>query len=331
MAASRSHPVSPATSGSAQGTLALDGERELEFGPGDRISVTLAADGPRVIDVPASARRRMFLLLNRIDEVNRRGEQMTQTLSSLGAGRARRVRPQRDPVARRIPHHADHPRVRGPGARRVRDRRHPRLRAPVRRRGGRRPPACARTSTRPRHDRLHPPRARPLHRQGRRHQADDGRDLRQGRPASCRGKGGSMHIADLSKGMLGANGIVGGGPPLICGTASGRQARGQRRCRGRVLRRRRSNQGTTLEAMNLAVGAGTCPRSSSCENNGYAEATRVRPGRWRPTISPTARAGFGMPGVIVDGLDFFAVYEAAGEAIERAREGGGPDAARGAS
>ena len=58
------------------------------------------------------------------------------------------------------------------------------------------------------------------------------------RTGSCRGKGGSMHIADLSKGMLGANGIVGGGPPLICGTALGGQAQGRRRCRRRVLRRR---------------------------------------------------------------------------------------------
>src|SRR5271165_1997703 len=106
---------------------------------------------------------------------------------------------------------------------------------------------------------------------------------------SCHGKGGSMHIADLSKGMLGANGI---------------------------------NQGTTLESMNLA-SVWNLPAVFVAENNGYAETTSSTWSVASDNIADRA-AGFGMPGVIVDGFDFFAAHEAASEAIARAREGGGP-------
>ena len=97
-----------------------------------------------------------------------------------------------------------------------------------------------------------------------------------GKPTgSCRGKGGSMHIADLSKGMLGANGIVGGGPPLICGRGARRQDQGRRRRRGRVLRRRRARtRARTLESLNLA-SIWNLPAIFVAENNGYAEATVV--------------------------------------------------------
>ncbi|MFC4002979.1 thiamine pyrophosphate-dependent dehydrogenase E1 component subunit alpha [Prauserella oleivorans] len=139
---------------------------------------------------------------------------------------------------------------------------------------------------------------------------------------SCHGKGGSMHIADLSKGMLGANGIVGGGPPLICGTALAAKQQGTGGVGVAFFGDGASNQGTTLEALNLA-SVWNLPAIFVAENNGYAEATASTWSVAADNIADRA-AGFGMPGVIVDGFDFFAVYEAAGEAIARAREGGGP-------
>ncbi|WP_284744581.1 thiamine pyrophosphate-dependent dehydrogenase E1 component subunit alpha [Amycolatopsis sp. RTGN1] len=139
---------------------------------------------------------------------------------------------------------------------------------------------------------------------------------------SCRGKGGSMHIADLSKGMLGANGIVGGGPPLICGTALAAKQQNTGGVGVAFFGDGASNQGTTLEALNLA-SVWDLPALFIAENNGYAEATSSTWSVASDNIADRA-AGFGMPGVIVDGFDFFAVHEAAGEAVERARGGGGP-------
>ncbi len=139
---------------------------------------------------------------------------------------------------------------------------------------------------------------------------------------SCHGKGGSMHIADLSKGMLGANGIVGGGPPLICGTALAAKLQGTGGVGVAFFGDGASNQGTTLEALNLAA-VWNLPAVFVAENNGYAEATSSMWSVASDNIADRA-AGFGMPGVIVDGFDFFAMYEAAGEAIHRARDGGGP-------
>jgi len=142
------------------------------------------------------------------------------------------------------------------------------------------------------------------------------------RTGSCHGKGGSMHIADLSKGMLGANGIVGGGPPLICGTALAAKIRGTRGVSVAFFGDGASNQGTTLEAMNLA-SVWNLPAIFVAENNGYAETTSSTWSVASDNIADRA-AGFGMPGVIVDGFDFFAVHEAASEAITRARAGAGP-------
>ncbi len=139
---------------------------------------------------------------------------------------------------------------------------------------------------------------------------------------TCRGKGGSMHIADLSKGMLGANGIVGGGPPLICGTALAARFAGQGGVGVAFFGDGASNQGTTLEALNLAA-VWNLPAVFVAENNGYAETTSSTWSVASDNIADRA-AAFGMPGVIVDGFDFFAVHEAAGEAIARARAGGGP-------
>ena len=139
---------------------------------------------------------------------------------------------------------------------------------------------------------------------------------------SCRGKGGSMHIADLSKGMLGANGIVGGGPPLICGVALAARYAGKGGVGVAFFGDGASNQGTTLEALNLAA-VWNLPAIFIAENNGYAETTSSTWSVASDNIADRA-AAFGMPGIIVDGFDFFAVHEAAGEAIARAREGGGP-------
>lgn len=139
---------------------------------------------------------------------------------------------------------------------------------------------------------------------------------------TCGGKGGSMHIADLEKGMMGANGIVGAGPPLICGAALAAKFKGNGGVGVAFFGDGASNQGTILESMNLA-SVWKLPVIFLNENNGYAESTGVAYNVPTPNIADRA-AGFGMPGVTVDGNDFFAVYEAAGEAIRRARAGEGP-------
>jgi TPP-dependent pyruvate/acetoin dehydrogenase alpha subunit len=139
---------------------------------------------------------------------------------------------------------------------------------------------------------------------------------------SCRGKGGSMHIADLSKGMMGANGILGAGAPLICGAALAAKYRGDGGVGVSFVGDGASNQGTFLESLNLAA-VWNLPAIFVVENNGYAESTS-RDYAVAVDSYVDRAAGFGLPGVTVDGLDFFAVYEAAGEIIKRAREGGGP-------
>lgn len=139
---------------------------------------------------------------------------------------------------------------------------------------------------------------------------------------TCKGKGGSMHIADLSVGMLGANGIVGGGGPLICGAALAAKVKGTKDVAVCFFGDGASNQGTILEAMNLAT-VWNLPAIFVAENNGYGEATASSWALACDNVADRASA-FGMQGVIVDGFDFFAVYEAAGEAVKRAREGGRP-------
>ena len=138
----------------------------------------------------------------------------------------------------------------------------------------------------------------------------------------CHGKGGSMHIADLDKGMLGANGIVGGGPPLVCGVGLSAKTRGTKQVAVSFTGDGGANQGTFLESLNLA-SVWELPVVFVIENNGYAEATAQAFSSKGIDIAKRAD-GFSMPGIVVDGHDFFAVYEAAGEAIQRAREGGGP-------
>ncbi len=139
---------------------------------------------------------------------------------------------------------------------------------------------------------------------------------------TCHGKGGSMHIADLEAGMMGANGIVGGGPPLVCGAGLSAKMKGKGGVALAFFGDGASNQGTTFEAMNLA-SVWKLPVIFVAENNGYAEATASR---WSVSCEDisTRAAGFGMPGVTVDGHDFFAVHDATRAAVERARNGGGP-------
>jgi pyruvate dehydrogenase E1 component alpha subunit len=139
---------------------------------------------------------------------------------------------------------------------------------------------------------------------------------------SCRGKGGSMHIADLSKGMMGANGILGAGAPLACGAGLAAKFAKKGGVAVSFVGDGASNQGMFLESLNLAA-VWNLPVIFVVENNGYAESTSVE---WAVACDSYVdrAAGFGLPGVTVDGTDFFAVHEAAGEIIKRAREGGGP-------
>jgi pyruvate dehydrogenase E1 component alpha subunit len=138
----------------------------------------------------------------------------------------------------------------------------------------------------------------------------------------CKGKGGSMHIADLSKGMLGANGIVGGGGPLACGPALTAKVMGSDSVTVCFFGDGAAEQGTIHEAMNLAA-IWKLPVIFVCENNLYAEST---PWFYHCAAKDIASRGsaYNIPGVLVDGTDVFAVYEAAGEAIARARRGEGP-------
>jgi TPP-dependent pyruvate/acetoin dehydrogenase alpha subunit len=139
---------------------------------------------------------------------------------------------------------------------------------------------------------------------------------------ACKGKGGSMHIADVDKGMLGANGIVGGGPPLACGAGLTAKVKGTDQVTACFFGDGASNQGTTAEGMNLA-GIWKLPVIFVCENNRYAETTASDYSVSGHDIAARAR-GFGMPSVAVDGQDVFAVHEAAREAVARARRGEGP-------
>ena len=140
----------------------------------------------------------------------------------------------------------------------------------------------------------------------------------------CGGKGGSMHIADLDQGMLGANGIVGGGPPLVVGAALTAKTLKTGNVAVCFSGDGASNQGTTFEAMNLAVVL-QLPAVFVFENNQYGEGTGWSYAVGSKDIAGRAR-GFGLPAVKINGDDFFEVHEAAREAVERARNGGGPSA-----
>jgi pyruvate dehydrogenase E1 component alpha subunit len=138
----------------------------------------------------------------------------------------------------------------------------------------------------------------------------------------CKGKGGSMHIADLDLGMLGANGIVGGGPPIAIGAAFSNKYRGTDNVTVCFFGDGASNEGTFHEAANMAA-LYKLPVIFLCENNGFGEFTSQERHQAITDVADRATA-YGMPGLIADGMDAIAVYEAAGEAIARARRGEGP-------
>lgn len=138
----------------------------------------------------------------------------------------------------------------------------------------------------------------------------------------CKGKGGSMHIADLDKGMLGANGIVGGGFPLACGAALTAKYKKTNNVSVCFFGDGANNHGTFHEGINLAA-VWKLPVIFVAENNGYGEATPFHYASSCKTIADRAVA-YDIPGVRVDGKDIVAVYQAAKEALERARNGEGP-------
>jgi pyruvate dehydrogenase E1 component alpha subunit len=138
----------------------------------------------------------------------------------------------------------------------------------------------------------------------------------------CKGKGGSMHIADVTRGMLGANAIVGGGPPLAVGAAIACRNRGQGHVSVAFGGDGSCNQGTVFEAMNMAVVL-KVPALFVFENNGYSEHTGADYAVGSKDIAGRSR-GFGMPAETCDGADFFAVFETAGRLLEGARRGDGP-------
>lgn len=144
-----------------------------------------------------------------------------------------------------------------------------------------------------------------------------------GKSTGCnRGRGGSMHVADLSLGIFGANGIVGAGVPIACGAAFASKLEGTKRVAAAFFGDGAINQGVVLEAMNLA-SVWKLPVLFVCENNLYGATLPIREASTIEKLSERA-AGFGMPGATVDGMDVLAVREAASQAVERARSGGGP-------
>ncbi|MEK5296087.1 MULTISPECIES: thiamine pyrophosphate-dependent dehydrogenase E1 component subunit alpha [Bacillus] len=138
----------------------------------------------------------------------------------------------------------------------------------------------------------------------------------------CKGKGGSMHIADFDKGMLGANGIVGGGFPLACGAALTAKYKKTENVSVCFFGDGANNQGTFHEGINLAA-IWKLPVIFIAENNGYGEATPFSYASSCKSIVDRA-AGYDIPGIQVDGKDVMAVYQAAEQAIERAKNGEGP-------
>ena len=138
----------------------------------------------------------------------------------------------------------------------------------------------------------------------------------------CRGMGGSMHIADFRAGMLGANGIVGGGLPIAAGAALAAQMRGTRQVAVAFMGDAAVNEGSWHESLNLAA-VWKLPVVFVIENNLYGYSVKLS--QACPTEHIAIRAAaYGIPGEIVDGQDVLAVYVASMRAVERAREGAGP-------
>lgn len=138
----------------------------------------------------------------------------------------------------------------------------------------------------------------------------------------CKGKGGSMHIADFSVGMLGANGVVGGGYNLAVGAALAIDFQKRKDVSVVFFGDGASNRGTFHEAANMAA-SWNLPVVFVCENNKWASTTPYSTTTAVENISDRA-VGYGMPSIIVDGNNVFDVYEGMKQAVERARQGGGP-------
>jgi pyruvate dehydrogenase E1 component alpha subunit len=138
----------------------------------------------------------------------------------------------------------------------------------------------------------------------------------------CKGKGGSMHIADFQIGMLGACGIVGGGIPVAVGAGLGAYYRGSDQVSVAFFGDGGANEGSFHESLNLA-SALKLPVIFVCENNQYGEFTPAAKAMNIQNIADRA-AGYGIPGIVADGTDALAMYQAAVEAVRRARTGGGP-------
>jgi TPP-dependent pyruvate/acetoin dehydrogenase alpha subunit len=138
----------------------------------------------------------------------------------------------------------------------------------------------------------------------------------------CRGRGGSMHIADVATGNLGANGIVGGGIPIAAGAALAYQLRGEDHVVVCFFGDGATNEGAFHEAVNLAA-IWKLPVVFLCENNKYGMSFSTEKSMAVATIAERASA-YGIPGVGVDGNDVAAVYDVVHAAVERARAGEGP-------
>lgn len=138
----------------------------------------------------------------------------------------------------------------------------------------------------------------------------------------CRGRGGSMHIADVATGNLGANGIVAGGIPIATGAALAAQMRGTTQVVACFFGDGATNEGAFHEALNIA-SIWHLPVVFVCENNKYGMSFSTERSMAVEHVSDRA-AAYGMPGVTVDGNDVDAVFAAATEAVERARRGEGP-------
>src|SRR5438093_9113399 len=138
----------------------------------------------------------------------------------------------------------------------------------------------------------------------------------------CKGKGGSMHIADFDAGMLGANGIVGAGLPIAAGAGVAAQLEGSNAVAVGFFGDGATGEGPFHESLNIASLL-KLPVVWVCENNQYAADTPVGAGLSARNVADLA-AGYQMPGYVVDGNDVLAVYEATNKAVRRARTGQGP-------
>jgi TPP-dependent pyruvate/acetoin dehydrogenase alpha subunit len=138
----------------------------------------------------------------------------------------------------------------------------------------------------------------------------------------CQGKGGSMHIVDVKKGMLGAMGIVGAGMPIATGVGVAIKMQKTGQVCACFFGDNASNGGPFHESLNVSA-LWKLPVVFVCENNLYGLTVSVKKSTSVPDIAVRAK-GYNMPGVAVDGMDVLAVYKAAKEAVDRARSGEGP-------